>query len=435
MFDLLFSDITIATLDVAQPVLNHAYLGVKDGKITYVGTDKPQEAATETIDGKGKLIMPGLVNSHTHMPMAAFKGWGDGHDLHTWLEKYIFPYEDKLDSKAATICCQLGLAEAIASGTTTYQDMYFFYDQVAPAVAASGINANLARGCVTFDPNYVFDGSLHMQETKQLVDDWHGHDNYRMMVDASIHGEYTSNGRLWTAITEYAQQHKLGMHLHLSETKAEHEGCLARHNGQTPAQVFAAHGVFNVRTVAAHCVWIAPEDRDILAKHGVTAVHNPVSNLKLASGVADVPAMLQAGVNVALGTDGVSSNDSLDMFEEIKLAAILHKGISYNPTILSTLDALHMGTRNGAVALGRGNDTGRLAVGFWADIIMLDMDKPHFYPCHDVLALLTYAARGADVCRTIVRGKTLYQDGQHLTIDVEKAKAELISYVLPKVFQ
>jgi 5-methylthioadenosine/S-adenosylhomocysteine deaminase len=172
----------------------------------------------------------------------------------------------------------------------------------------------------------------------------------------------------------------------------------------------------------------------VMREHGVSAIHNPVSNLKLASGVARVPEMLNAGVNVALGTDGVSSNDNLDMFEEIKLAAILHRGVSLNPLAMSSRTALQMATVNGAKAMGRESETGRVAEGHYADLIMLDMDKPHFCPRHDETALIAYAAKGSDVCLNMVRGKILYKDGVHLTIDLEKTKNELLNYVMPKVF-
>jgi len=437
MFDILFSNIT--TLD------GQAYIGVKDGKIAYVGAgcpagqcggippvppDTPQ--AEQVIDGKNKLLLPGIVNAHTHIPMTAFRGWGDGHDLQTWLFDYIFPYEDKMDGKCAAICAQLGLAEAIATGTVAIMDMYSLYNAVAPAVADSGINANLSRGCTTLGNDYDFNNSISIKETKELVRDWHGYDNGRIMVDASIHAEYTSDEQLWRPIAEYAARNKLGMHVHISETRREHEECKRRH-GKTPIELFSEMGVFNTRTVAAHCVWVEYSDMVIMSKLGVSAIHNPVSNLKLASGVAKVPDMLKAGVNVALGTDGVSSNDNMDMFEEIKLASILHKGVSLEPTIIRTLDVLDMATVSGAKALGRA-DTGAITVGRWADLIVLDIDKPHFYPRHDIAALVTYAASGSDVCLNMVRGKVLYKNGEHMTIDIEKAKYELINYVMPKVF-
>ncbi|MCL2080963.1 MAG: amidohydrolase family protein, partial [Oscillospiraceae bacterium] len=330
MLDFLFSG--IETLD------GRAFVGVRDGRIAYAGAEKPAEDAKHIYDGKNKLLLPGIVNAHTHIPMTAFRGWGDGHDLQTWLFDYIFPYEDKLDGRAAAICASLGLAEAIASGTTAVMDMYFLYGAVVPAVAESGINANLSRACQAFGGDYDFDTDRMVLEMKEVVRDWHGHDGGRIKIDASIHAEYTSNERLWRPIAAYAADNGLGMHVHISETRREHEECRQRH-GKTPTELFAEMGVFGTRTVAAHCVWAVDGDMEIMARLGVSAVHNPVSNLKLASGVARVPDMLKAGVNVALGTDGVSSNDSMDMFEEIKLASILHKGVSLNPAVLGTRDA------------------------------------------------------------------------------------------------
>ncbi|MCL1820479.1 MAG: amidohydrolase [Oscillospiraceae bacterium] len=424
MYDYLFSD--IMTLD------GNVYVGVKDGKITYVGKTEPAERTSSVICGKDKLLLPGIVNAHTHIPMSAFRGWGDGNDLQTWLYDYIFPYEEKMDEKAAGICAAICLAEAIASGTTAILDMYSLYGGVAPVVADSGINANLSRGTTAFGDCYDFASCSGFTETKELVRDWHGHDNGRIMVDASIHAEYTSDERLWRPMAEYAAANKLGMHVHVSETRREHEECKQRH-GKTPARLFADMGVFDTRAAAAHCVWIEDEDMRLMAELGVTAVHSPVSNLKLASGVARVPDMLKAGMNVALGTDGVSSNDNMDMFEEIKLASMLHRGVSLDPTITKTRDVLDIATVNGAKALGR-NDTGRIEQGCWADLTVLDLDKPHFYPRHDMAALAAYAANSGDVCLTMSRGKVLYKDGEHMTIDIEKAKHDLENYVMPKVF-
>jgi 5-methylthioadenosine/S-adenosylhomocysteine deaminase len=257
-----------------------------------------------------------------------------------------------------------------------------------------------------------------------LIEKWHGFDRGRIVVDASIHAEYTSIPKVWTALAEYAVQNGLGMHVHLSETRSEHENCIAKY-GMTPAAVFSKYGVFDVPTIAAHCVWVSEEDIAILAEKGVTAVNNPVSNMKLASGIAPVSEMIAADVNVALGTDSVASNNSHDMFEEIKAAALAQKVRKLDPVALTAEDALRMATVNGAKAQQRQGECGMIRPGMDADLIMLDFDRPHLTPCHNVISNLVYSARGSDVVMNMVRGKIIYKDGEFLTLDIEKIKHDV----------
>ena len=240
----------------------------------------------------------------------------------------------------------------IASGVTTIADMYGHTDAVAQEVAASGISANLCCGGVQFTD--TFDPATHHDcvVQRELTEKWHGYNDGQILVDASIHGEYTSHHPLWQWMADYAREHGLGMHVHISETRTEHDECLARH-GKTPIQVLNDYGVWDVRAIAAHCVWTTPEDWSVMASKGVSAIHNPMSNLKLGSGIAPVPAMGKAGVNVCLGTDGVSSNNCTDFFGDMKLAAILHNGANCDPLALLPIDALRMATVNGGKALGR----------------------------------------------------------------------------------
>ena len=236
---------------------------------------------------------------------------------------------------------------------------------------------------------------------------------------------------LFRAGQDYAREHGLGMHVHISETRTEHAECLARH-GKTPIQVLNDYGVWDVRAIAAHCVWTTEDDWAGMAEKGVACVHNPVSNLKLGSGVAWIPAMKAAGVPIALGTDGVSSNNNQDMFEEMKFAAVLHNGVTRDPLALLPQDVLAMATREGAKALGR--QTGRIAPGYVADLILVDFTRPHLTPCHSVMDNLVYAAHGSDVVMNMARGKIIYKDGTFLTLDLEKIQAEVKSYALPRLF-
>ena len=429
----LFHHVTAVTMDPEQPLLRDAFISVDGPKITFIGTRRPFGDYDREVDCTGKVMMPGLINAHTHLPMTLMRGYGGGHNLQDWLNHYIFPAEDKLDSRAVRAGTALSLAELIASGCTCVNDMYYFCEDIAEEVARSGLSANLSRSVTCFDSTVKPEEFPSCREMEQLVDRWHGYNDGQILVDASIHGEYTSflNSGIWDYLARYAAEHGLGMHVHISETKSEHQECIARH-GLTPIQELARHGVFDVRSVAAHCEWTTPEDWSLMAEKHISVVHNPVSNLKLGSGVADIPGMLAAGLNVALGTDGVSSNNSHDMFEEIKLAAILHKGVTLDPMAVTPVQALEMATVNGAKALGR--HTGRVALGYIADLILLDFRRPNLIPCHDTAENLVFAARGSDVVMNMARGRIIYENGQFLTLDLDRIRREVEEYALPKLF-
>lgn len=429
----LIHNCTAVLMDDQNTVLQNAFVSIDGAHITAVASARPVGHFDHEIDGGGQVLMPGLVNAHTHIPMTLMRGYGDGHDLQDWLHNYIFPVEAKLDGRAVRAGAALGLAELIASGTTTIADMYDFCDGIAQECAAAGINLNLSRGTTAFTPEFDLATAPAGIELRALTERWHGYNSGQILVDASIHGEYTSFAapRFWDDIAAYAAEHGLGMHVHVSETRAEHEACIARH-GMTPIQVLERHGVWDVRAIAAHCVYTTPEDWAIMAHKGISAIHNPMSNLKLGSGVAPIPAMRAAGVNVALGTDGVSSNNSHDLFEEIKLAAALHNGVNCNPLALSAKDALRMATVHGGKALGR--HTGIIAAGYDADLILLDFSRPSLTPCHDVCSNLAYAARGGDVSMNMARGQVIYKDGVFLTIDIERVKREVAEYAIPLLF-
>ncbi|MCI2106193.1 MAG: amidohydrolase [Intestinimonas sp.] len=422
---------TAVLMDEAHTVLPGACVTVEGRKISSVGTARPDGSFDETVDAGGGILMPGLVNAHTHIPMTLMRGYGDGHALQEWLNDYIFPVEAKLDDRAVRAGSDLALCELIASGVTTIADMYMFCDTIAQEVVASGINANIARGTTLFTDNFDFKTYPACVELRELVDRWHGYQDGQILIDACIHGEYTSRPALWEALAQYAADRKLGMHIHVSETKTEHEECKGRW-GATPIQTLDRYGVWDVRAIAAHCVWTTPEDWALMAEKGVSAVHNPASNLKLGSGVAPVVEMRQAGVNVCLGTDGVSSNNSHDLFEDMKLAALLQAGTRCDPLALSAWDALEMATVDGARALGR--NTGRIEAGRDADLILLDASAPNLIPCHNAASNLVYAAHGSNVTMNMARGQVIYKNGEFFTIDLERVKREVAEYALPRLF-
>ena len=425
-------NVTAVLMDPAHTVLPNAYVVVDGHQIVDFGAQRPQGFTGKCIDGKGGILLPGLVNAHTHVPMTAMRGYGDGNNLQDWLHNFIFPVEAKWDDRAVRACAALGLAEMIASGVTCIADMYMHTDAVLREVESAGISANVSCGGVQFEEPFDPDKNHDCAMQRALTEQWHGRDDGRIRVDASIHGEYTSHAGLWDWMAQYAADHGLGMHVHLSETQTEHEACKSRHGGKTPAAVLAEHGVFDVRAIAAHCVWTTPEDWALLAEKGVSAIHNPVSNLKLGSGVAPVVDLKKAGVNVALGTDGVSSNNCTDFFGDLKLAAILQNGVRCDPLALTAWDALEMATVNGGKALGR--KTGRIEKGYEADLILLDSEALNLIPCHDAANNLAYAAHGSNVVMNMARGKVIYKNGEFLTIDIDRVKKEVAGYALPLLF-
>ena len=428
---ILIHNCTAALMDEAGTVLPGAFVAVEGTQITYVGTQRPQGSFEEEIDGEGGVLMPGFVNAHTHVPMTAMRGYGDGNNLQDWLHNYIFPVEARWDDRAIRCCTDLGLAEMIASGVTCIADMYGHSPAIAQEVAAAGISANLSVGGVQFTDDFNPDTHNDCRVQRELTEQWHGYNDGQILVDASVHGEYTSHQQLWRWMAGYAREHGLGMHVHISETRSEHEECLARH-GKTPIQVLNDYGVWDGRAIAAHCVWTTPEDWAIMAEKGISAIHNPMSNLKLGSGIAPVAALRKAGVNVALGTDGVSSNNTTDLFEDMKIAAMLQNGVEHDPLALLPSDALRMATVNGAKALGR--NTGRIAAGCDADLILVDFSHVNLMPRHDVISNLVYAAHGCDVSMNMCRGKVIYKDGEFLTIDIDRVKREVKEYALPLLF-
>ncbi len=431
----LFTNVTALLMDEAFTTLRYGYVAVDGTDISYVGPNRPQGDFDQTIDCTGKVMMPGFVNAHTHVPMTLMRGYGGGHDLQSWLNDFIFPAEAKWDDRSMAAAAGLGLAEMIASGVTCIADMYMRTGIVAKQVLDAGISANLCVGGVYFGDPAEFSPETcgDCDNMRALFEEWHGAGGGQILADASIHGEYTSSAPLWRWMADYARQHGLGMHVHVSETVREHEECKARHNGLTPIQALDQYGVWDGRAIAAHCVYTTPEDWAIMERKGVSCVHNPWSNLKLGSGVAPIPAMLKAGVNVALGTDGVSSHNSIDMFADMKLAAILHNGVGRDPLAMTARQALEMATASGAKALGR--NTGRIEAGRVADLILVDFDAPNLIPCHDIAENLVFSAHGSNVWMNMARGRVIYKNGDFLTLDLPRVKAEIRQYALPLIFQ
>ena len=410
--DLLFHDITLVSMDDVIGVCKHMYVGISDGKITYVSSCKPDDSLFGThhpriIDGRGKVLMPGLINAHAHIAMTALRGYADDYKLQTWLNDHIFPVEGKLDEECVYYGAKLGMMECLSFGVTAIADMYFHEPQVARAACDCGIRANVCNAVLYFSPRFDPEHDRTALELEALLREYKDHTLVK--PDASIHAVYTSKSDGWAWAREMAEKHQLGLQIHIQETKTELDECLETF-GKTPAEVFYEHGILNYPVNAAHCVWLTDHDMELFAKTGAVATHCPISNLKLASGVARVPEMLKRGVTVALGTDGVASNNNHDMFEEMKLGAILHKMTNSDASVMPAYESLKMATVGGAKALGRKN-LGVIREGYDADVIMLDFDRPHLTPCYDVVSNLVYAAHGSDVVMTVVNGKVVFENG------------------------
>lgn len=397
------------------------YVGVRDGRVAYIGSEKPEEDFGPRYDGRDKLLTAGFFNTHAHTPMTLLRGYGENLTLQSWLNDRIFPFEAKLRGDDVYYATLLGIAESLRFGIVSTTDMYYFCDRMAEAVLASGAKNNISRGVTCFTGQGLRELEAY-RESRELFETFHGAGDGRIRIDMSLHAEYTSTPRIAAELGELARELGAGMHVHISETKEEHEACKARH-GKTPVAHLAGLGLLDSRTTAAHCVWVDEEDIAILKEKDVTVATNPVSNLKLASGICPVPALLDAGVRVTVGTDSVASNNSLNFIEELKFFALLHKVTTGDPTVITPRQALHAGTRAGAESQGRVGE-GRLAVGAPADLAVFDLAGPHMHPVHDIANNLVYAASGSDVVLTMVDGQVLYRDGAFTTIDIEKVKAE-----------
>ena len=418
--DILFKNATVVTMVEENPVIYNASLGVDGRKIALLSDGESDSKAGRVVDCKGKVIMPGLYNCHTHAAMTMFRGYANDRVLEDWLFNYILPAEKKWTPDLIKTATTLAAAEMISGGTVSFSDMYYFMDTVADTVYETGMLANVSNAVVGPDKDtYDFHKDNVYGQTLGAIEKYHKKQDGRVKIDASIHAVYTSHPKAWAQVMEFCHKHGLDMHVHLSETKTEHDGCIGAY-GKTPARVFYDHGIFDVRTICAHGVWVTEEDIALLAEKGATVAHNPLSNLKLASGLAPVDKLIKSGVNVAIGTDSVSSNNSHNLFEEIKMASLLQKYATGDPTAMPAFKTLQLATVFGAKAQGREHESGMIKVGFDADLIILDFHNPRQTVCFDPVLNLAYSTSDKDVELTMVRGKILYEKGEYTTIDMEK---------------
>ncbi len=418
---MLFENIGI--LDENFDYRENMYVGVEHGKIDYIGPKKPPHDYGEEYDGRNRLLMPGFFNAHAHSPMALLRGYAENMKLQDWLYKSVFPFEAKLNSNAVYWGTLLCMAESLRNGIVSTSDMYYFMTDMGKAVLDSGCKANISRAIVSIDGSEDFDHYPSVEELKVAVKVYNGAADGRIKIDASLHAEYTSNQNVAMKLADLTKELGINMQVHIAETRAEKEECKERHEGRTPVQYLADCGILDPLTTAAHCVWLDDGDYQILRDKQVTVATNPCSNLKLASGICDVARLLKEGVSVAVGTDSVSSNNSLDFLQEIKTMALISKVKANDPTVVTPKEAIYAATRAGALAQGR-LDTGLLKQGYKADLIVMRTDVPNMHPVHNMLNNVVYSASSGDIVMTMVDGNVLYRDGEYKTIDVEQAVAE-----------
>ncbi len=400
------------------------YVLVSGTTVASITKERPEGAFDKIVNGEGCLLTPGLCNAHTHTAMTIFRGYGEDLPLQRWLTERIFPAEDRLNDRAVYLGSKLAIAEMLAGGVTSFSDMYFFCDATARAVYESGIKANLSRSIVSFDEQADPAADERVRESLSLYREWNREADGRILIDFSLHAEYTNKAPMVRYMAEMAQKYNTRMQIHLSETEKEHRECIAR-NGVTPTAFFKENGLFEGPVTCAHGVCLTDADREILAAAGATVVHNPISNLKLGSGIMPLQKTIASGVRVALGTDGAASNNRLDLLREMQTALLLQKGVSGDPESIKASDGLCLASENGYLSQGR-EDCGRLAVGCRADLALFRLSSLPNLPNVDPCVSLAYSASASDTVLSMADGRILYENGVFTTLDVEKLKYEFL---------
>ena len=394
-----------------------------DTDIVYIGEALPPlelQQAPVIVNGRGFLAAPGFVNTHTHAAMTLFRSYADDMLLMDWLQNKIWPAEEKLTGADVYWATLAAIGEMIKSGTTTFADMYFFMNDVAKATEESGMRAVLARGLAGVSPT----AEQALVESREFHQTWHNGADGRITVMLGPHAPYTCPSEYLKRVVSLSEELNAEIHIHLSETKGEVEDCFKLH-GKSPIQHMADLGILQRGVLAAHCVHVDTNDMALMKQYNVRVAHNPQSNLKLASGFAPVADMLNTGITVGLGTDGTASNNNLDLLEELRLAAMLHKAVTGNPQVLPARQALDLATRDGAAALGLAGQVGELRVGTRADVVLYDQKGLHWCPPHDPVSLLVYAAQSSDVHSVWINGRRVLDNRVLTTIDEEKVKQEV----------
>lgn len=428
--DLIISGGTIVTMNAARTVIENGGVAVKGGEIVAVGTSEEitkNYSAKQIINARGKKIIPGLINTHTHVPMSLFRGIADDLDLQEWLTKYIFPAEAKnVTEDFVRVGTRLGVAEMIRGGTTTYCDMYYFEDAIADETFKAGMRGVLGETLIDFPVPDNKTWSEAITYTEKFVKKWQGN---RLIVPAiAPHAPYTVSEEHLLETRRLSDKLNAPLVIHLAEANSETEFIQQKHKGMRPIEFVEKIGFLSDKTIAAHVIQANEAELDILKKRGVGIAHNPQSNMKLAAGVAPVPMMLNKDLPVGLGTDGAASNNDLSLWEEMDTAAKLHKVFSGNPRVVSAEQAFEMATIRGARALHLDKIIGSLEVGKRADIVIVDTDDLNQTPLYNIYSSLVYATKADDVRTVIIDGKPVMLNRKLLTLDENVIKKDANLY-------
>jgi 5-methylthioadenosine/S-adenosylhomocysteine deaminase len=417
---LLIRGATVITMNPRREILPGANIAVEDGTILHVGGEAPRAEFDHVIDADGHAALPGLVNTHTHAAMTLMRGYADDMPLMAWLKKKIWPLERRVQPEDVYWGTLLACVEMLQAGVTTFNDMYYAFDEAARAVQESGIRACLSGVLLGF----LSTARQDLANAVAFVKEYDGAADGRIVAMLGPHAPYTVPDDLMRAVIEGARDAGVGIHIHLSETETEVKDSL-KATGLTPIAHMDRVGLFEIHPVlAAHGVHLTDGDLDIMARKNVGMAHCPGSNMKLASGVARVPEALKRKIAVGLGTDGAASNNNLDVLEEARLAALLHKVQSGDPTCVTAYQALEMATRGGARALGLEDRIGMIAPGMQADLALVDLRRPHLTPLHNVVSHLVYSARAGDVRTVLVNGRVVVREGRVTTVDEDDVMAQ-----------
>ena len=425
--DLIMAGDYVVTMDQHQPVIASGAVAIDSGKIVAVGPAEQimdNYRAARVLPGAGKVVMPGLINGHTHLAMVLLRGLADDLTLNDWLQNHIFPAEAKfVNPEFIRVGVQLACWEMIRGGTTTFVDMYFYPDVEARVIEQCGLRGVIAPSTIDF-PSPGFTGwDDSFASAVDFVERWKGK-NPRIIPALGVHAPYTVAPAHLVQAMEAARRLNVPISIHVAETQTEVDDILARYRNR-PVNHLDSLNFFAARVIAAHMVYPDAAEIRLLAAKGVGVIHNPSSNLKLASGVSPVPQMLEAGVKVGLGTDGAASNNDLDMWQEMMLAALLHKGVLKDPTTVPAQTALRMSTLGGAEAIGLDQQIGALTVGRRADVIQVRVDAPNMMPTYNIVSNLVYAAKADDVDTVVVEGKLVMLHGRVLTLDIDRIRADV----------
>jgi len=425
VLDILITGGTTLTMSETMDIVENSAIGIRDGKILFVrdqGDASLNSRSRKTIDASGSLVLPGLINTHTHLPMVCFRGLADDLPLMDWLNNHIFPAEAKYVNRDMVYQGSLlAMAEMMLSGTTTFCDGYFFEGAVAEATRATGMRGVVCQGFIDFPTPDNPDPSKKADTARSFIAQWTGVSP--LITPALVcHSPYTCSPETLTLIKSIAREHDLPFLIHLAETRDE-VSVIGERYGTTPVRHLRDLGILDDRTIPAHCVWVDDEEIDIMAECGVKVSHIPESNMKLAAGNAPIPRMLERGITVSLGTDGCASNNDLDMLCEMDTTAKIHKVVEGDPTVMDAETVLRMATIEGAKALGMEYSIGSIEAGKCADIIILDMRKPHLTPLYNGYSQVVYAATGADVATSIINGQIVMEQRHLLSMDIADSMA------------